>query len=794
MEFRRFVPGAGLVLMTLAYGCASLVAPIVVPQRYQLWMEARYAELEREVETRIKDLAFASSADLVPLCDAYLGLKKYNKATACLNQLERNIHRGDVFWNHPGLPMTVQAQWRPAATASLSARLRMMRATISMEFGSYRRAVQEAQQALALLKEHPGPDWDRTLGTLTQSTLATLALAHALAGDRDTAGTYVARLQAQGPVSPGVDRPAYAVTAPYHLSLARIHAALGNYHRSSEALKRIDWTRWVGGGLLIPSSIPEIWLNTLRLPAAVLENRSLYETGSIGEAKIGYDRLLALPQLVQSGELYWLTLFDRGRIAEREQSLNDAIDFYRRAVDVIEQQRSTVNTEVNKIGFVGDKQAVYARLIATLVAAGRHAEAFEYAERAKSRALVDLLASKNDYAVANADSAQAVAALTQLANAEAAVRVQDDAGAAELDARRRRSIEIKERLRSSAPELASLVTVAGLPAREIQALLREDETLLEFYYHEGDAFAFVLTRNRLTAVKLEGAGLGSDVATFRGRLQAAGTIDHLDHARRLYRRLFSPIEALLAGPHLLVVPHGALHYLPFGALHSGQQHVIDRYGLRYLPSASVLTHLARRPRPAPTRLLAIANPDLGDPRFALRFAEQEARAIARLFSDARVILRKDATESAFRRLAGGFSHLHLAGHAEFDAAEPLTSGLRLAADVDTDGFLTLGEVYSLRLQADLVTLSACETGLGQVQNGDDVVGLTRGFLFAGANSVVASLWKVDDKATAALMTEFYASLQSRNKRDALRAAQLTTRQRFPHPFFWAAFQLTGLAD
>ena len=117
--------------------------------------------------------------------------------------------------------------------------------------------------------------------------------------------------------------------------------------------------------------------------------------------------------------------------------------------------------------------------------------------------------------------------------------------------------------------------------------------------------------------------------------------------------------------------------------------------------------------------------------------------------------------------ARGFKYLHIASHGTFNADSPLTSALLLAKDSTNDGTLTVGELYSMRLNADLVTLSACETGLGKIANGDDVVGLTRGFLYAGSRSIVASLWKVDDEATAYLMTRFYSALKSTSKREAL---------------------------
>lgn len=130
-------------------------------------------------------------------------------------------------------------------------------------------------------------------------------------------------------------------------------------------------------------------------------------------------------------------------------------------------------------------------------------------------------------------------------------------------------------------------------------------------------------------------------------------------------------------------------------------------------------------------------------------------------------------------------------HGTFDAEKPLSSGLLLVGDSENDGRLTVGELYDLNLTADLVTLSACETALGRIANGDDVVGFTRGFLYAGADSIVSSLWQVDDAATSVLMQSFYEGLKNSDKRSSLRQAQLTTRKEYQHPYYWAAFQLTG---
>jgi CHAT domain-containing protein len=348
-------------------------------------------------------------------------------------------------------------------------------------------------------------------------------------------------------------------------------------------------------------------------------------------------------------------------------------------------------------------------------------------------------------------------------------------------------------VREQSADLASLVSVASVPASEIQSRLPEDEVLIEYYYDDKSLYAFVLTRTQLRAAKLDATGLEADVREFRAAVSAPAGRGHETIGRKLHARLVEPLEAFGLGSKLVIVPHGALHYLPFATIRDDSGYLIDRYSLRFLPSASVIRFL----RPAGTAgragILAFGNPDLGDPKLDLRFAQDEVLAIVQKVPQSRALVRRDANESALRQYAAAFAYLHFATHGEFNTDAPLRSALLLSKDDRSDGLLTVDKLYSIRIDADLVTLSACETGLGRVASGDDVVGLTRGFLYAGASTVVASLWKVDDRATSILMTRFYEELKSRGKREALRSAQLAARAQYPHPFFWAAFQLTGEA-
>ena len=229
------------------------------------------------------------------------------------------------------------------------------------------------------------------------------------------------------------------------------------------------------------------------------------------------------------------------------------------------------------------------------------------------------------------------------------------------------------------------------------------------------------------------------------------------------------------------------------ALHDGKDYLIDRYHIRLMPSASTMKYLREKKNDKTGGILAFGNPDLGDPSYDLVFAQKEAIEVASTWANSKVFLRKEATEDALRRNGSDYNYIHFATHGQFFPDNPLKSAVLLSPGPHSNGLLTVDKLYSLQLGANLVTLSACETGLSKIANGDDLMGLTRGFLYAGSSSIVASLWKVDDLATSYLMIRFYQGMQKTDKRNALRKAQLETREKYPHPYYWASFQLTGSA-
>ncbi|MGH7453837.1 MAG: CHAT domain-containing protein, partial [bacterium] len=210
------------------------------------------------------------------------------------------------------------------------------------------------------------------------------------------------------------------------------------------------------------------------------------------------------------------------------------------------------------------------------------------------------------------------------------------------------------------------------------------------------------------------------------------------------------------------------------------------------------------------KLLLMGNPAMPDAKIwpPLADTEQEVKWIAQnvnqkksagfqakgaLPLQALPLVKAEATEANFRQIAGIQNYLHLATHG-YVVSDPLRSGLVLAKTgktMETDGVLTTAEIFGLPLNAELVVLSACQTGLGQISS-DGVAGLSRAFLYAGASSLIVSLWKVSDAATQHLMVKFYEELaRDGDKARALRAAQLTTMKKYPYPRDWAAFVLVG---
>ncbi len=659
--------------------------------------------------------------------------------------------------------------------------------------------------------------------TIAMGLAAQRALLHARAGDTDKAKIALADLQKWESIRLKDNWIGlFPTAAPFKiqaqlLSLGPLYA-LGDYARvvktyddaAAETARKkhrhqlrmaLTWIVFLPQGLMyaLENQVTKAFTAAdARLFAVAIEDtanalvyaESLARIQKTNEARTMLDSMLALPEIRAMGSLYWATLYQRGLISLQDGKRAEAIQFLTQSIAAIESVRSTISFEAAKIGFAGDKQAVYAALVSALADQGDWNAAFLIAERAKARSLVDLLAQRRDIAAPPAADDKVRALFAQAATVDAAVGLPDNEGAV-------RGIavvaESRAALSDAAPEASSLVSAQKVSIADIAARMPAGESLIDYFRTGDDLYALVLNGTTVKGYKLSATGLDAEVRAFRDAIERRDS-GAAALGRPLYDRLIRPLATGLTGDKLTISPHGVLHYLPFDALLDGDQYLLDRFSLRLIPSAATLTYIRSDRATKLGRLLALGNPDLGNSSYDLPNAQIEAVNVAALFPESRALLRSEASRTAIRELGSGFSMLHFATHGKFNADAPLASGLYLAKGSDADGVLTVGDLYGLHFDSDLVTLSACETGLGKVANGDDVIGLTRGFLYAGARSIVASLWEVDDAATEQLMVSFYGNLKDHDKREALRLAQIETRTKFPHPMYWAAFQIVGRAD
>jgi CHAT domain-containing protein/tetratricopeptide (TPR) repeat protein len=479
----------------------------------------------------------------------------------------------------------------------------------------------------------------------------------------------------------------------------------------------------------------------------------LYQTQNRwSEALSAYEQ--ALERSAQIGNQHWLSLvhYRRGNVFERQGRLDAAMAAYRTAIEGIEALRGDTKVEEIKIGLLGTIQQVYESAVLLCLARGQNELAFDYVERARSRAFLDLLADK---------------------------RTQAGAAPAELSAAIAQPVVTLAEVQAALPDGALLIeyyTTGVLPRGEalINKIPPENTRVREHLALPPRVVGFAVTRDGLhvffpaldpNTLRPQPADPGPGRRLLRERLLA-----------HLHEQLLAPVAPLLAGRRLLyLVPHGPLHYVPFMALRSAAgEHLLRGEGpaIALAPAATILLrNCLQRRRGAGGAALALGYNDAGDD--ALRYAEAEAGHVARLAGGA-ALLGPAPKRTRLAEAGRQVRWLHVAGHAIYDPHDPLGSYLKLGAGEQLSAREIMGE---LELRADLVTLSACMSGVTHVVPGDELLGLQRAFLYAGAPAVVCTLWEAADMVALLVMDHFYEGLkQGQAPAAALRDAQVAARE------------------
>ena len=529
-------------------------------------------------------------------------------------------------------------------------------------------------------------------------------------------------------------------------------------------------------------------------------------------ARLTYYRALTNALLIDDREAQAHLYARFGQLANLGSDASSADAAYQNALGIIEQTARGFKSESLTSQFAANYAPIYADYLNVLFRQQRFAEAFTVSEQARARAFLDQLAAGPvDYRKgASADLLQKsddlrleLDKLRELqAQTEADVALSDEQRAQTLTAlkqqiqeREREYVEVFTRLQAASPELSTLDSVQTLTVPQVQALLDPDTTLISYYTLATTSYAFVITANGVDCIALP---VGQDqlaqwVRLFRDDETQGRGLQELGNA------IITPLVAKIKTSHVVIVPRNVLNYVPFVAIPLADGGLFgQKFVLSYLPSASTLAYLAQSPA-QPGKLLALGNPT--DTSAApLKFADKEVQDVSSLLSgDA--FTGSEATLQRLLNQASDAGVLYIAAHGTFNQRAPLFSALHLTASGNDDGLLEAYEIYSLDLtkKTELVVLSACETGIGGLTEGDEFSGLNRAFLYAGSPAVISTLWSVDDQATGLLMTKFFemrkqgqANAQAiQSAQEYIRTYQENGQTPYASPYFWAGFILTG---
>jgi CHAT domain-containing protein len=541
--------------------------------------------------------------------------------------------------------------------------------------------------------------------------------------------------------------------------------------------------------------------------ALVMLSRTALELGAVDEAAGYGDQILQLMQETPIPLHLFPCYSVNAQIAEYRGDLNKARECYIQAAEEIEIQRSHLHHDELRVTFFRGKQQVYEALVRIALGGCDQeglADAYNWCERSKSRGLIDLLSQHLPAAHAQADQSL-LNRIKRLHEELNSYYIRSDTSshgramtnADDIAIKKNELVRSLKELSTQDPEYVSLQKVSVLSIDNVQQVLPEDHTLIEYFVARDEVLAFLISRDGASVqrhlctvariqhlqerlrLQMDKFLIGGDyVQEYATPLLKAAN----QHLQELYTELIMPFASGIKGSHLIIVPHGPLHYIPFHALYDGTRYLVDRFTISYAPSASVLRYCIDRETVTNATPLIVGVPDENAP-----LIEYEVQSLRKLLSDCRTLSGKRATRRVFQREAVEADFIHVATHAVFRSDNPMFSSFKMA-----DGWITALDLYSMKCNANLIVLSGCKSGMNQLMGADELLGLTRGFLYAGARSLLLSLWDVNDKSTSRFMAEFYQSwLGGQTKSVALRLAIQKVRAEEPHPYFWAPFLLVG---
>jgi tetratricopeptide (TPR) repeat protein len=557
-----------------------------------------------------------------------------------------------------------------------------------------------------------------------------------------------------------------------------------------------------------------------KLALKLLKANALGQKGKIIRAEKLLVRILAEAKDQEQPNMTLASLNSLGKLAQKIKNKTKAKKYFKQAITLIEKLRAPLAGEEFRMAFLADKLEPFENLASIYLAENKFSEAFLYTERARSRALIESLSNgskilqpgiprelKEKLARLREELNWYYSRIDRAADHELAKLQKETKHREKQIAVLMRQIEstrargkTEDHPGAKAPHFPSKEGSSkegSFDAAQVRNQLGGKKLLVEFVKVNGVFSAFVVDEKKIRFVKdlaaeeeilslLKGLQFQFGALRYGAGIPekfAAELKKRADlYLRKLYERLLRPLESYLDGRDLVIIPAAALYYVPFHALYDGEKYTAEDREVVYAPSAAIWLALQRKPAGKLKKAMLMGFADE-----AIPLVDREIDELKKIFPDAEVFKGEKATFEAYVKNAPGFDLLHLACHGQFRPENPMFSSLHLAG-----GWVTVKDICAQKLSAGLVTLSACETGLNKIFAGDEIIGLARGFLSAGVNSLIISLWTVNDAAAAGLMKAFYENLQRGHTAAAsIRIAQKEFIARGEHPYFWSPFALIG---
>lgn len=576
--------------------------------------------------------------------------------------------------------------------------------------------------------------------------------------------------------------------------------------------------------------------NRIEYLGMILNNQGIVHTnqGNYSEATELFQQAIDLAQQISENKILWEAYLEIARALTNQDKKQEAVDSLKKSILIIENIRSTINIEELKASFLGAYKRIeaYHELIALLVdlsnnnpASGHLAEAFNYMERAKARTFLDRLKVSQiditqniDFRLKNQEKQieKDVSDLISQVYSSGLSEVNREALKDTLTEKESELEALRRKIRSENPAYAALNYPDIIKLEEAQKNILDSKTVFfEYIIGKNKSFVFVITKNDIKSYTLPPKNILLPIVT--EHLNNISDPENKDFktGHNLYKILF-PQDLNPKIKNIIFIPDDILHYLPFETLlmkESDNDWLINKYTISYAPSITSLHEIKIREKNTHSKqtkdLLAIGDPiltqsfvedqtEIGE----LKYSGLEINNINKIFKYKKttILSQDEATKNnLLKQNLADFKIIHFATHSRIDNLNPAHSYIILSPTEGSpdDIFLQTREIFNLKLNSDLVTLSACETGLGKLIKGEGIEGLNRAFFFAGTSSVLMSLWQVNDQATSQLMERFYSHLKSsKSITGSIRKTKLELIQdkTLSHPYYWAGFIVIGNAD